>query len=165
MDLENNLNDTLIDADVDFDGNGNNNAIAANNENEANGAAGGGHGADQPPFNVNAISANRVKIPPFWEQNPNIWFARVEAQFKLSNIRSENTKFDYLVGQIESKVLQQVSELVINQPANLPYTKLKAAILERFSAFPNGHGWSQTIPSFKRNAIHVTWCWQRHARQ
>lgn len=81
---------------------------------------------------INAIAGNRVKIPPFWEQNPSIWFARVEAQFKLSNIRSETTKFDYLIGQIDSKVLQQVSEIVINPPTVEPYTKLKAKILERF---------------------------------
>ena len=33
-----------------------------------------------------------VKIPPFWIDKPEIWFDQVEAQFKISGIKTEDTK-------------------------------------------------------------------------
>ena len=53
-----------------------------------------------------------VKIPPFWVNRPEIWFYQVEAQFKISGIVSEETKFNYLVSQLEPKYVENIWDIV-----------------------------------------------------
>lgn len=102
-------------------GNGPN--IAANPiGNQANGA------------NVAIIGArDKIRLPEFYEINPEIWFARVEAQFKLAKVVSEQTRYDILVSQVDLKVLTQVWDLVNTTPTAQPYSTLKTAIIDRFS--------------------------------
>lgn len=82
---------------------------------------------EQMAGNVAMIQHRRITLPAFWEANPGIWFARVEAQFKLSRITAESTKYDELISQVDNKILQQVWDVVANRPAELPYTTMKNA--------------------------------------
>ncbi|KAK3773613.1 hypothetical protein RRG08_022322 [Elysia crispata] len=41
------------------------------------------------------INAASVKIPDFWNTSPEVWFARVEAQFGTKHISQDQTKYDY----------------------------------------------------------------------
>lgn len=74
-----------------------------------------------------------VKIPPFWEESPDIWFAQIEAQFANTQINTDQTKFNAVVGAIESKVLAQVADAVLRPPAGDKYNNLKEKIIEVFS--------------------------------
>lgn len=74
-----------------------------------------------------------VKVPPFWQDCPEIWFVQIEAQFAVQKITSDNAKYNTIVASIESKVLCQVSEAVLNPPATDKYNNLKRLILNRYA--------------------------------
>lgn len=78
---------------------------------------------------VNRVS---VKVPPFWPEQPEIWFAQVEAQFGISGINSDISRFNTVVAAIESGVLAQISDAILNPPEVGKYNHLKACIIERY---------------------------------
>lgn len=83
--------------------------------------------------NMEDVSRINVRVPPFWKANPALWFCQLEAQFAMNKITSDRTKYCAVVAAIESTILQQVSDLVLNPPnANL-YTSLKERLLNVFA--------------------------------
>ena len=46
---------------------------------------------------LTAIHAVSLKLPEFWTDDPEVWFVRVEAQFRSTAITLGSTKFDYVV--------------------------------------------------------------------
>lgn len=98
------------------------------------------NGNDQPPDQPDAaLAVNRiqVKVPPFWKQNPQLWFRQLEAQFSNSNIRSDLTKYNTVVGVVESDILTCVSDIVLNPPANDMYEAIKTRLINRFEETEN----------------------------
>ena len=83
-----------------------------------------------PPLTA-AVS---VKLPPYWSNDPALWFSQVEAQFTTRGITSENTKYAHVVGSLQPEVAQEVRDLLINPPAENPYTQLKSELVKRTSA-------------------------------
>ena len=43
---------------------------------------------------VNAVT---VKLPDFYENDPEMWFVRAECQFRTKRIVDDTTKFDHIV--------------------------------------------------------------------
>ncbi|XP_075151167.1 uncharacterized protein LOC142225277 [Haematobia irritans] len=78
------------------------------------------------------ISRVAVKVPPFWRQNPRLWFRQLESQFITSGIIADVFKFHTLVGSIESNILNYVSHIVENSPEENKYRALKDALLNEF---------------------------------
>lgn len=85
----------------------------------------------------NAINRVQVKVPPFWKQNPSLWFKQLEAQFANSQIVNDLTKFNTIVGIIESDILSSVSDIVLNPPANNLYDTIKKRLIQQFSDSDN----------------------------
>lgn len=86
----------------------------------------------QPPT-PGTMSAIAVKIPPFWAESPEIWFAQVEARFASNKITGDTARFNLVMSSIETNILQQVSEAVLHPPNEGKYANLKAAIIKRYS--------------------------------
>lgn len=78
---------------------------------------------------VNKVS---VKVPPFWPERPEIWFAQIEAQFCVSGITSDLTKFNTLVASMESHIIAQVTDAILSPPPSDLYMNLKRRIMEQF---------------------------------
>ena len=72
-----------------------------------------------------------LKLPPFWANDPEIWFAQVEAQFHTKGLKSELTKFNYVVASLQQEVATEVRDIITAPPNEKPYTKLKAALVKR----------------------------------
>lgn len=87
---------------------------------------------NNPHRNRNEIARVNTKIPPFWKANPALWFCQLESQFITSGVTSERTKYHFVVSAIESEVLSQVSDIIINPPAVEQYQTLKTRLLERY---------------------------------
>lgn len=87
-----------------------------------------------PAANANEALIQRVsvKVPPFWPERPEIWFAQVEAQFGIGNIVTDLSKFNTVVAAIESNVLAQISDAILQPPETGKYDNLKKCIIERF---------------------------------
>ncbi|XP_061724539.1 uncharacterized protein LOC133530589 [Cydia pomonella] len=72
-----------------------------------------------------------VKVPPFWAEEPEIWFAQVEGQFQNSGITSDVTKFNYVISHLDNQYAREVKDLIINPPASQRYDKLKTELIKR----------------------------------
>ncbi|XP_076545908.1 uncharacterized protein LOC143305608 [Osmia lignaria lignaria] len=79
---------------------------------------------------VNAVS--RVKLPPFWKENPLLWFSQVETAFALSRIVSDDTKFRNVVLVLDASVLPVVADVILSPPETGKYDSLRRRILESF---------------------------------
>ncbi|XP_047543199.1 uncharacterized protein LOC125075530 [Vanessa atalanta] len=75
-----------------------------------------------------------VRVPPFWPEEPALWFAQVESQFVLSRITSDETKFYYLVAQLDHQHAIEVKDVITNPPKTDKYEKLKQELIKRLSA-------------------------------
>lgn len=78
---------------------------------------------------VNAVS---LKLPEFWTKSPDVWFAKVEAQFGIKGITKEQTKYDYLVSALDVTTAEEVQYILLHPPAEDKYTLLKNALLKAF---------------------------------
>lgn len=75
-----------------------------------------------------------IRIPPFWPEEPEIWFAQVEGQFANSGIVNDTTKFNHVIGQLDHQFAKEVKDIIINPPASNKYDKLKSELIKRLSA-------------------------------
>lgn len=78
-------------------------------------------------------SIKNIKIPQFWQQDPKLWFAQVEAQFHKYNVRSDSAKYFTVIGALDCSVLQQVSDLLDNPPLNNRYATIKSRLVTAYS--------------------------------
>jgi len=74
-----------------------------------------------------------VRLPPFWPDRPAIWFAQAEAQFDLAAITRQQTKFNYVVSQLNQQQAAEVEDIIISPPEHEPYDRLKAELVRRLS--------------------------------
>ncbi|GBN42746.1 hypothetical protein AVEN_245684-1 [Araneus ventricosus] len=72
-----------------------------------------------------------VEIPSFWEEKPEIWFFHVEAYFSIANITQDQTKFNYLVAQLEPKMVENIWN-IIQSERNDKYVAAKERLLSTF---------------------------------
>lgn len=80
---------------------------------------------------VNCFQIKILLANPIFEQ---LWFFQWEAQFTTSNITTEQTKFNHIVGVIESNILDYVSDIVLNPPPNNQYKAIKERLIRQFEA-------------------------------
>ncbi|XP_073967123.1 uncharacterized protein [Choristoneura fumiferana] len=74
-----------------------------------------------------------VRAPPFWPQEPALWFSQMEAQFSLSGITADSTKFNYVISQLEHQYAVEVKDIINSPPAENRYVKLKTELISRLS--------------------------------
>ncbi|GFS75535.1 uncharacterized protein TNCV_1641201 [Trichonephila clavipes] len=79
-------------------------------------------------FEASGVS---IKIPPFLFDKPQIWFFKVEAQFRICRITSEETMFSHLVAQLEPRVLEDIWDIV-KDPNPSKYSATKERLLKIF---------------------------------
>lgn len=93
----------------------------------------GGSVPPNNPANGNHVQRVQLKVPPFWKKNPQLWFRQLEAQFSTSNITTEATKFNHLVGVIETDILDYVCDIILTPPAANPYQAIKKRLIKQFT--------------------------------
>ena len=71
-----------------------------------------------------------VKLPSFWSDKPASWFSLAETRFRTFGITGKEAKFDQLVGSLSKESIGRVLDLVENPPLFIPYTILKARLLD-----------------------------------
>lgn len=81
----------------------------------------------------NEVCRLTTKIPPFWPEEPIIWFAQVEGQFLNAGITADLTKYNYVIAQLDQTHLREVKDIIINPPLSGKYEKLKEVLIKRLS--------------------------------
>ncbi|XP_071578131.1 uncharacterized protein [Temnothorax nylanderi] len=78
---------------------------------------------------------NRValKVPPFWTDEPELWFAQLESQFTLGSITQDSTKYAYVLSHIETKQAREIKDLITRPPEENKYESIKKALIQRLS--------------------------------
>lgn len=79
------------------------------------------------------VSTVGVKLPPFWSNDPRLWFAQVEAQFHTRNITAQKTRFDYVIASLSPDIATEVRDLILQPPPNNPYDTLRQQLIRRTS--------------------------------
>jgi len=92
------------------------------------GQSGQHHGMD----NFEIETARTVKLPPFWKENPALWFAQIEAAFVIARITGDETRFRYTIVNLDQSTLPFVSDILASPPAQGRYETLKARLIASF---------------------------------
>lgn len=53
-----------------------------------------------------------LKVSGFWVDDPELWFAQLKRQFMLCNITQDETKYAYVLSQIETRDAQEIRDLI-----------------------------------------------------
>ena len=73
-----------------------------------------------------------VKLPTFWPDMPEEWFAQAEANFRARRITSQKSKFNLVVVALDADTLRGVLDLIEEEPDEDSYGKLKARLVQAF---------------------------------
>ncbi|GBM03655.1 hypothetical protein AVEN_134889-1 [Araneus ventricosus] len=76
-------------------------------------------------------------VPAFWANNAKLNSSKIEVNFRIAVIVSEQTKFNTLVAALDPQTLTHVSDLLYSPPIGNPYTALKNRLLSEFEVSQN----------------------------
>lgn len=79
------------------------------------------------------VGAVALKLPPFWPDSAEVWFAQAEAQFNIKGIVSSTTKFYYCVAALSQEVASQLLDLIRTPPSSEPYEVLKSRLVKTYA--------------------------------
>ncbi|XP_071574490.1 uncharacterized protein [Temnothorax nylanderi] len=57
-----------------------------------------------------SVSKVAVRVPPFWGDEPELWFAQLEGQFTLGGITQDTTKYSYALSQLDSRQIKEIKD-------------------------------------------------------
>ncbi|XP_070167522.1 uncharacterized protein [Polyergus mexicanus] len=80
-----------------------------------------------------AVNRIAVRIPPFWSDEPELWFAQLEGQLTLSNITDDGIKFAQVISRMEPEQAREVKDIITHPPAHQKYEIIKRALIQRLS--------------------------------
>ncbi|GFQ96713.1 hypothetical protein TNCT_157351 [Trichonephila clavata] len=82
--------------------------------------------------NISAESSeiNRVAVKPpsFWRNKPNLWFFQLEAQFDVTNITQDQTKYNIVLSALNEHILDFIEDILSNPPTENKNIALKSAL-------------------------------------
>ena len=82
-------------------------------------------------FLPSTLVSNRgsMKLPAFWPDVAEVWFAQADAQFAIRNISVSKTKFYHMVAVLSQEVASQILDLIRPPPAGDPYKVLREGLI------------------------------------
>ncbi|CAH4029217.1 unnamed protein product [Pieris brassicae] len=89
---------------------------------------------NQDAHDAPVINSVSVKVPPFWPDEPVLWFAQIESQFTLANITADTTKYNYVVSNLDYKYVSEIKDIIKNPPTTDKYISLKTELISRLSS-------------------------------
>ncbi|CAN7979843.1 unnamed protein product [Ixodes pacificus] len=87
-----------------------------------------------PASTAAPIAAVAVRLPPYWDRNPRVWFLQAESQFHLTHITSQQRMYHHVVSALSPTAADEVYDVLSNPSTTNPYDQLKAALLQRTEA-------------------------------
>ncbi|XP_063991150.1 uncharacterized protein LOC135169783 [Diachasmimorpha longicaudata] len=81
------------------------------------------------------ISRVAVQLGEFTPEDPELFFGIADHSFHAAGITSESTKFGHICGKLSrSRYATDVRDIILNPPADNPYTYLKTELIKRLSS-------------------------------
>jgi len=78
------------------------------------------------------FAASNVKIPPFWRDEPDIWFVQIECSFLIAKITKDEIKYHLLNANLDTTVLPFIADILRYPPNTHKYEAVKNRILASF---------------------------------
>lgn len=91
-------------------------------------------GSDDKTTVSASASSTMLKIPPFMEHDPELWFKIVDKACAAANIDTENAKFGTVIGFLGERCSLEVRDLIMSEDKVAPYTELRDALISRLGA-------------------------------
>ena len=83
-----------------------------------------------PSTDAVPVAANvSMKLPTFWPDAAEVWFAQGDAQFAIRNLTVSKTKFYHAVAVLPQEVASQILDLIRAPPAGDPYGVLRERLI------------------------------------
>lgn len=89
-------------------------------------------------YHPTICAARIAKLPPFWREEPEIWFLQVDSNFNLHGITQDSTKYEYLLSHLDPTVLFAVKDIIMNPPSENKYSTIKSRIIQHFAESGEG---------------------------
>lgn len=86
-----------------------------------------------PPVPIPQVARVSVRAPPFWKEDPALWFRQLESQFYTNAITVSETKYHIAVAALDTSVISQISDLIMNPPDLEKYEALKSRLQSQFA--------------------------------
>ena len=80
-----------------------------------------------------AGAAVHMKLPTFWPDTAEVWFAQADAQFAIRNLTSSKTKFYHAVAVLPQEVASQILDLIRAPPSGDPYGVLRERLITLYT--------------------------------
>lgn len=74
-----------------------------------------------------------MRVPPFWGDDPALWFAQLESQFMIAGIVRDHVKFHTVTGALEQQFAVVLRDIILNPPDKGRYDKIKAELIKRLT--------------------------------
>lgn len=88
------------------------------------------NGSSSSSQDANAIGAvSEVKLVPFYENDPDLWFKIIEAQFEARKITSDRSRYFHVVAHLSSTVAQQVKDVISSAYTDGKFEELKKSLI------------------------------------
>ncbi len=83
---------------------------------------------------VAAAATSQVKLCPYDEEEPHIWFRLIEAQFAAAGIKSQKLKYTNALASLPKQVLWDILDIIdVCSDSDEPFDFLKNTLLGQFS--------------------------------
>ena len=79
------------------------------------------------------IQSVSTKLPAFNSKRPDLWFCQVEAEFDVTGVKKEETKYSFVVKSLTPEAAIRLEYVLKTRPTVAPYETLKKAILQKFT--------------------------------
>ena len=79
------------------------------------------------------VAAVSLKLPTFWPERAEVWFAQAEAQFSTRGVTSDTTRYHYIVQALDQDTATRVLDLLLQPPDTEKYKALKQRLLDTFT--------------------------------
>ncbi|XP_072755773.1 uncharacterized protein [Anoplolepis gracilipes] len=79
-----------------------------------------------------SVSAITVRIPAFWLEKPELWFAQI-GQFALCGIRDDHVKYEHVISRLEPKQAREIKDVITQPPTKNRYETIKNTLIQRLT--------------------------------
>jgi hypothetical protein len=84
------------------------------------------HDSFSDPSAVQAVS---VRLPAWWPDQPEVWFARAEAIFRQKSVATDETKFDHVLAALDNDAVVHVLDILRDPPTQGSYQAIKRRLI------------------------------------
>ncbi|XP_020299108.1 uncharacterized protein LOC109863283 [Pseudomyrmex gracilis] len=74
-----------------------------------------------------------IRIPAFWPEDPELWFAQLESQFAICEMKSDEAKYAYVLSKLEPRQAREVKDVITQPPSGNKYAAIKKALIQRLT--------------------------------